>query len=65
MCGGPALSVQDESVATVTSERCRYEVYIFDENKLSQEIAVQVEYNKCSGVMPAADAVYSLISYLA
>ncbi len=40
MCGGSALSVWDESVATVTSERCRYEVYIFDKNKLSQEIAV-------------------------
>lgn len=63
MCGGSTLRVQDESIATVTSERCRYEVYIFDKNKLSQEMAVG-EYNKCSGAMPNVEAVYTLISYL-
>lgn len=37
MCERSALSVRDESFATMTSERCRYEVYIFDKNKLSEE----------------------------
>lgn len=33
-CAGALLQVWDESFATVTSERCRYEVSIFDKNKL-------------------------------
>lgn len=34
-CAGPLLQVWDESFATVTSERCRYEVYVFDKSSYS------------------------------
>lgn len=58
------MRVRDESSATVTSEGRRYEVYIFDKNKLSEEIAVG-ELNKCSGAAPNVEAVYTLVYYLA
>lgn len=64
MCGGSAQSVPDESDELVTSERCRYEVYIFDKNKLSQEMPVGESTTSILVLIPFADAVYIVISYL-